>query len=768
MSIFSKLGALIFAPTDAAGNPRQVINHDAQVWSTEVERIIQVALDGGDLLVYGSLTALNADLDHPAHTGAILIGESIADDGLYMKQGASGSGSWVKIGNVPGQGFVKATNAGAGTANAIAATTPVAVNETQLILLPITAANTASPVTVAFNGGAALTVKTVSGNDVAAGGLPVGSVMLGAIQGGNFRLLSDQASAAIQAAVEAAKVAAEQARDEAEAAQAAAESAAGANLSSADSRAAAALTSFPGVVNYVRTAGYDAAGDGGGALYKRAASEPAHTGKFQSVDGAWWDLVDTDVTPLMFGAEGDGVANDDAVFSSFEVIASGRTVDLAGRTYAVTAIPTKNRYVNGYFNIDGRTRSTLLFNESPYHSPRWEDNGGQVRKLKSLLMNPLCQSLGIVLVGDSITWGATLPDNAITTPRDGTLSDPRDDFTSSSWANELKRYIGRVYAKGVVPTVSNWPAAGASGEAIALYEFDDELYPGYDPFTLNITGGSTTISETMNVAGSRLAAQLRFDIGGSTSYVDIDFTFTGTEFTLFYTSISGETNADYELFVDGVSQGTFSTSVGVDGAVDGQGNSRTHTFGYVRDKLIRIRAKQKAPGGTLSRFRGESILVPRKIKITNQGINGIAARNYYNNCLSGSYGDGVAIGDEDRIIICQLGANDRGNHATLPQGATGFRKSLSGLIPQLVAFGDVVMMCSNPTDDFNPSIMNLGMGQIRSVIQDLAASSSLDFIDNFSAFIGYDSEVVLADGLHPNRLGHAIMFRNIIGAIEAS
>ncbi|MCV0371679.1 right-handed parallel beta-helix repeat-containing protein [Filomicrobium sp.] len=209
MSIFSKLGALIFAPTDAAGNPRQVINHDAQVWSTEVERIIQVALEGGDLLVYGSLTALNADLDHPAHTGAILIGESIADDGLYMKQGASGSGSWVKIGNVPGQGFVKATNAGAGTANAIAATAPVAVNETQLILLPITAANTASPVTVAFNGGAALTVKTVSGNDVAAGGLPAGSVMLGVVQGGDFRLLSDQASAGIQAAAEAAQIAAE-------------------------------------------------------------------------------------------------------------------------------------------------------------------------------------------------------------------------------------------------------------------------------------------------------------------------------------------------------------------------------------------------------------------------------------------------------------------------------------------------------------------------------------------------------------------------------
>ncbi|MDJ1463323.1 right-handed parallel beta-helix repeat-containing protein [Nitratireductor sp. GZWM139] len=274
MSIFSKLGALIFAPTDAAGNPRQVINHDAQVWSTEVERIVQVALEGGDLLVYGSLSALNADLDHAANTGAILIGESIADDGLYMKQGASGSGSWVKIGNVPGQGFVRATNAGAGTPNTIAATTPVAVNETQLILLPITAANTASPVTVAFNGGVALTVKTVSGNDVAVGGLPAGSVMLGVVQGGDFRLLSDQASAAIVAAAEAA----------ASRSEAAASVASGSMTTVIDpqfSNVATARAFAPAVApEYIRTAGLVLAGDGRGALYRLVAAEPTHARKF--------------------------------------------------------------------------------------------------------------------------------------------------------------------------------------------------------------------------------------------------------------------------------------------------------------------------------------------------------------------------------------------------------------------------------------------------------------------------------------------------------
>ncbi|MBN7758995.1 tail fiber domain-containing protein [Nitratireductor aquimarinus] len=339
MSIFSKLGALIFAPTDAAGNSRQVNNHDAQVWSTEVERIIQVALEGGDLLVYSSLSALNADLDHAANTGAILIGESIADDGLYMKQGASGSGSWVKIGNVPGQGFVKATNAGAGTANAIAATTPVAVNETQLILLPITAANTASPVTVAFNGGAALTVKTVSGNDVAAGGLPAGSVMLGVVQGGDFRLLSDQASAGIQAAAEAAQVAAEAALAEMR------EKSVGAFPDNASADAfltAEGLTKQKGTIYFNTTAD----------VWRYWDGSAWQTFPYATVaDGVVTrEKLDADLSPSIavnikeHGGNGDGVTDNAAAITAADL---GVAVEFPSGVYFTTVVPPYPVFTNG-------------------------------------------------------------------------------------------------------------------------------------------------------------------------------------------------------------------------------------------------------------------------------------------------------------------------------------------------------------------------------------------------------------------------------------
>ncbi|MFB6419899.1 hypothetical protein [Bradyrhizobium tunisiense] len=53
----------------------------------------------------------------------------------------------------------------------------------------------------------------------------------------------------------------------------------------------AAGTNLPSGMTYLRTAGLTAAGDGGGALYKKVVSEPSHNGKFQSADGAWWEIV---------------------------------------------------------------------------------------------------------------------------------------------------------------------------------------------------------------------------------------------------------------------------------------------------------------------------------------------------------------------------------------------------------------------------------------------------------------------------------------------
>lgn len=85
-----------------------------------------------------------------------------------------------------------------------------------------------------------------------------------------------------------------EANEEAQEARIAAESAAGANLANADSVEAAKLINMPGPVNYIRVAGYSAAGEGGAGLYRRVASQPDHRGWFRSADGAYWEYAAPD------------------------------------------------------------------------------------------------------------------------------------------------------------------------------------------------------------------------------------------------------------------------------------------------------------------------------------------------------------------------------------------------------------------------------------------------------------------------------------------
>ncbi|HEX5940500.1 MAG TPA: hypothetical protein VFZ12_09080 [Dehalococcoidia bacterium] len=155
MTVFTKLGQLIAAPVDENGNPRAFSPQDFQVWMTEVERFL-VGLGLGDL----------GPEDLPAY-------------------------------------WAYATDAGAGTPNAIQATTPFPITEAVLVIMNIATTNGPGPTTVQFNGaGPVYTIKTNSGNDPVEGGLPEGMLVAGRVSGSTFRLVSDQASAAVLAQAE--------------------------------------------------------------------------------------------------------------------------------------------------------------------------------------------------------------------------------------------------------------------------------------------------------------------------------------------------------------------------------------------------------------------------------------------------------------------------------------------------------------------------------------------------------------------------------------
>lgn len=66
-----------------------------------------------------------------------------------------------------------------------------------------------------------------------------------------------------------------------------------------------AAMSIDPATDAIRTSGHARAGDGGAALYIRVPSEPSHSGRIRSRDGAWWELRETRLSLAMLGYRAD-------------------------------------------------------------------------------------------------------------------------------------------------------------------------------------------------------------------------------------------------------------------------------------------------------------------------------------------------------------------------------------------------------------------------------------------------------------------------------
>lgn len=182
-------------------NPYEPEKHKIRSWGTWIENVISSFLSGGGLL-FTDKAAADATLGYPAYTMAWVLRDPVVENnGVYRKVGASGTGSWLRMGDLP-YSLIVASDAGAGTPNAVQATTAIPVSPSALIWTNVAESNLGSPVTISFNGGSALTVKTNSGNDVPPGGLSAGMIVLGVVSGSTFRLLNDVISSSIVAAAE--------------------------------------------------------------------------------------------------------------------------------------------------------------------------------------------------------------------------------------------------------------------------------------------------------------------------------------------------------------------------------------------------------------------------------------------------------------------------------------------------------------------------------------------------------------------------------------
>ncbi len=156
-------------------------------------------------IMFETKALMDASLDHTAPQAAWVYGDATAaNNGIYsFVEGTPNT--WVRKLDLP-YSQIRLTDAGAGSANAIVLTSlqplPTLPYLALMLFTPFEA-NT-GPVTLAVNGAAPKPLTTNSGNDLQNGYLQAGMVAAFVDTGDSFRLLSDVASGAIQAAAETA------------------------------------------------------------------------------------------------------------------------------------------------------------------------------------------------------------------------------------------------------------------------------------------------------------------------------------------------------------------------------------------------------------------------------------------------------------------------------------------------------------------------------------------------------------------------------------
>ncbi len=195
--------------------------------------------------------------------------------------------------NFPDNRVIRLNNADAGTANNIVVSASVAIPAAAyqvLYILNVTQENT-GPVTV--SGAINRDLVTNTSQPVPASYLTPGMAVLCIDTGTELRMLSygdvESVVEDIVARAEEAKDEAELARDQAQ--NAASDAVSQGNVPIYSTRNAVETLEIPAGINAIRTNGFAAVGDGGAALYKRVVTEPSHAGKVQSDDGSWFEEV---------------------------------------------------------------------------------------------------------------------------------------------------------------------------------------------------------------------------------------------------------------------------------------------------------------------------------------------------------------------------------------------------------------------------------------------------------------------------------------------
>ena len=350
------------------------------------------------------------------------------------------------------------------------------------------------------------------------------------------------------------------------------------------------------------------------------------------------------------------------------------------------------------------------------------NNKSLIRKSTMLehLCNPFIKTT-IHLFGDSITQGQGSSDFSAT-------GEPIPNFTS------IKRNVGKKSY-----------AALFAAQVKRLYN--------------RLVWTSVYSDANINKDVGLVTNEGNFQVNNINDVTFIQFKFTGTQFSVITQQYAF--GGIFKVYVDNQVKQTIDTY--------GSGTYLTTEIKGLSDAehiVEFVATGTKSHSSSVNVLRVAAIGLNKQVEIINDGIighqststNGVVYQNATEN---------------DNFIIWMSGTNDRTN------GAWKTENSISGLmtiVPQKNPNAELIIMSASPcgNGEFENSVYLSHMDEINASLTKIARKYDLCFISHYNYLTRYCREqqqsvsLICSDGVHPNDLGHMLIYQNLCAELNIS
>lgn len=470
----------------------------------------------------------------------------------------------------------------------------------------------------------------------------------------------------------------------------------------------------------------------------RAALISLHTSTGMRIPGAGIDLTPT---ALAVSGLGLSVAGSKATFGNV-----GLEITEDGRAAAVVV----GKF--GQVIYDSRTSQS----QSTTPTPSSVVTTTALQGLLADLGNPL-QSVVVTAIGDSICWGIGAAGTATATPRNKTLADPRNNYTSGSYINLLRRWLGMMAG-----AQTGDPAELVAGFSPA--NADPNKYSGFAGYRvpqfcnldtrITKSTGCTVAVDTYALSGRALD----IPVGGYAS-----ITVYGDSVDVLWKSQSAATTSTFTLECNGTDTQTINT-YSATLVHNNVASATAPSFGTNTFKIVNTGSYP---------LRVQGIRHNRLIALRNNGLSGSTTVTWLPTASPVILSDAVPA-DTTHLLV-KLGTNDRG-----VKGVTNLTDNLKSIIAWIQANRPAVKISLSappkaaPEFDFpGNAAYYYSTGTARDAVYRVATELGLSFVDFYAATASYEliagsTTSYLDDGLHPNDTGYAEMFRTFTQTITSA